>query len=40
MLLDAGADRNARDTGGMTPFDLIPETSPLVGTDIYQRLQP
>ena len=37
-LLDAGANPNARIAGGKTPWDMIPEESPLIGTDTYQRL--
>ena len=37
-LLDAGANPNARDEDGLTPWDVIPEDSPLRGTDAYWRL--
>ena len=37
-LVNAGADPNARDGDGRTPFELIPEDSPLKGTDVYWRL--
>ena len=37
-LLNAGADPNARNEYGRTPFELIPEDSPLKGTDVYWRL--
>ena len=37
-LLDASADPKARDEDGKTVFDLIPDDSPLKGTDIYWRL--
>ena len=42
-LVNAGADLNARDLNardgdGDTPFELIPEDSPLKGTDVYWRL--
>ncbi len=36
--LAAGADPGARTKDGRTPFDAIPETSPLVGTAVYWRL--
>ncbi len=34
-LLDAGADPKAPDENGRTPFDLISDDSPLVGTSAY-----
>ena len=37
-LLEAGSDPKARDQGGKTPGDMIPEDSPLRGTDVYWRL--
>ena len=37
-LVNAGADPNARDGDRRTPFELIPEDSPLKGTDVYWRL--
>ena len=37
-LLDAGADPGARNEDGVTPFDLIPEDSSLIGTPAYWRL--
>jgi len=37
-LLEAGADPGARTGDGVTPFDLIPEDSPLIGTPTYWRL--
>ncbi|SAY38449.1 ankyrin repeat domain-containing protein [Candidatus Synechococcus spongiarum] len=37
-LLDAGADLNARDEDGKTALDLIPDDSPLRGTDAYWQL--
>ena len=37
-LLDAGADPGARNKYGDTAFDLIPDDSPLVGTEVYWRL--
>ena len=36
--LRAGADPDARDAEGLTPFDHIPEDSPLIGTSAYWRL--
>ena len=38
VLLDAGADPNARDEDGRIAFDLIPDDSPLRGTDVYWQL--
>ena len=38
-LSDAGAAPNARDENGRTPFDMIPDDSPLVGTSAYRRLR-
>ena len=37
-LLDAGADPGARDKNGKTAFDRIQNDSPLVGTEVYWRL--
>ncbi|WP_236619728.1 ankyrin repeat domain-containing protein [Candidatus Synechococcus spongiarum] len=37
-LLDAGADPNAQDEVGRTALDLIPDDSPLRGTDVYWQL--
>jgi len=37
-LLDAGADLEARDGNGQTPVELVPDDSPLRGTDVYWRL--
>ena len=37
-LVNAGADPNARNEDGDTTFELIPEDSPLKGTDVYWRL--
>ena len=37
-LLDAGADPNAKAQNGRTPWDVIPDDSPLRGTDAYWRL--
>jgi len=38
VLLDAGADASARDKDGKTPVELVPDDSPLRGTDVYWRL--
>ena len=38
-LREAGADPNARTEGGLTPFDLIPEDSPLIGAPVHRRLK-
>ena len=38
VLLDAGADPNAEDADGQTALDLIPDDSPLRGTDVYWQL--
>ena len=38
VLLDAGADPSAKTTDGTTPVELIPNDSPLRGTDVYWRL--
>jgi len=38
-LLDAGADPTVPDWNDMLPFDLIQENSPLVGTDLHQKLK-
>ena len=38
-LLATGADAAAPDEDGQTPFDLIPDDSPLVGTSAYLRLK-
>jgi len=37
-LLDAGADPNAQDDVGRIAWDLIPDDSPLNGTDVYWQL--
>ena len=37
-LLEAGADLNVRDQSDKTPGDMIPEDSPLRGSDVYWRL--
>ena len=37
-LLDAGADPKAKADGGIIPVELIPDDSPLQGTDVYWRL--
>ena len=37
-LLDAGADPDARNQYGEKPWDLLPDDSPLRGTDAYRRL--
>ena len=37
-LLDAGADPSAKDKEGKTPVELVPDDSPLRGTDVYWRL--
>ena len=37
-LLDAGADPSARTENGATALDLIPDDSPLRGTDVYWQL--
>ena len=37
-LLDAGAGAVARTRDGQTPWNVIPEDSPLRGTDAYWRL--
>jgi len=38
VLLAAGADPKARDERDRTPVELIPDDSPLRGTDVYWRL--
>lgn len=35
MLIDAGADPGARNEDGESPFDKIPDESPLKGSDVY-----
>ena len=37
-LLEAGADVNARDKNGGTPWDLAQENEALKGSDAYLRL--
>ena len=37
-LLDAGADLNARNTYGLTPFELIQNNYSLKGNDVYWQL--
>ena len=37
-MLEAGADPNARDEDGETPFDLADTNESLRGTKIYWRL--
>ena len=37
-LLEAGADPSVRDQSDKTPGDMIPEDSPLRGSDVYWRL--
>jgi len=37
-LLDGGADASAKDSWGELPVELIPDGSPLRGTDVYWRL--
>ena len=37
-LLDAGADPSVRADGGVIPVELVPDDSPLRGTDVYWRL--
>ena len=37
-LLAAGANPKAKADGGVTPVELIPDDSPLHGTDVYWRL--
>ena len=37
-LLDAGADASAKTEDGKTPVELVPDDSPLRGTDVYWRL--
>ena len=38
VLLDTGADLEARADGGVIPVELVPDDSPLRGTDVYWRL--
>ena len=38
VLLDAGADASAKTNKGNLPVELIPDDSPLRGTDVYWRL--
>ncbi|MXX09384.1 MAG: ankryin, partial [Synechococcus sp. SB0667_bin_8] len=38
VLLDAGADASAKTNKGKLPVELIPDDSPLRGTDVYWRL--
>ena len=37
-LLDAGADSKAQDDVGRIAWDLVPDQSPLKGTDVYRQL--
>ncbi|MCY4332234.1 MAG: ankyrin repeat domain-containing protein [Cyanobacteria bacterium MAG CAR1_bin_15] len=37
-LLAAGADPSVRADGGVIPVELVPDDSPLRGTDVYWRL--
>jgi len=38
VLLNAGADPKAKTIDGRTPVELIPDNSPLHGTDVYWQL--
>ena len=38
VLLAAGADPSARGDVGVIPVELVPDDSPLRGTDVYWRL--